>query len=125
MKSKLFFPLSYSNVDIYYIELDSIKNENEFIDKLNQVKKSLNTIINREYIILHIEESKITNKVFDEIISFISIYKNKMKRFGIVGAHGFLSLKMKKHMKSINDLESYFCNDLQKAKDIIVGLIRK
>jgi hypothetical protein len=125
MRNKLFFPLSYNNVDIYYIELDSIKNENEFIDKLNQVKKSLDVIINREYIILHIDESKITSKVFHEIILFINTYKKKMKRFGIVGVHGFLSLKMKKHMKSINDLEFYFCNDLQKAKDIIVGLIRK
>ena len=48
-----------------------------------------------------------------------------MKRFGIVGVHGLLSLKMKKYMKSINELEYYFCNDLQKAKDIMIGLIRK
>ena len=76
-------------------------------------------------IILHIEESNVTKKVFDEIITFINTYKIKMKRLGIVGAHGFLSLKLRKQLKNINDLDYYFCNDYQKAKDIIIGLIKK
>ena len=59
MRNKLFFPLSYNNVDIYYIEQDSIKEENEFIEKLNQVKILVNEINNREYIILHIKEKKL------------------------------------------------------------------
>lgn len=108
---KLFFPLSYHNNDIYYIELDSIKNENEFIEKLCEVNELVNEINSCEYIILHIEESNVTKKVFDEIITFINTYKIKMKRLGIVGAHGFLSLKLRKQLKNINDLDYYFCND--------------
>jgi hypothetical protein len=124
MRNKLFFPLSYNNVDIYYIELDSINNEADFIEKLNQVVNALNGINYREYIILHIDESKITKKVFDKISSFINNNKHKMKRLGIVGAHGLVYLIMKKQMKKHTELEYFFCNDLQKAKDIIVGLIR-
>ena len=125
MRNKLFFPLSYNNVDIYYIELDSINDQSDFIEKLNQVVNALGEINSREYIILHLEESNITKKVCNEIASFINNNKTKMKRLGIVGVHGLLYLKMKKQMKKCNELEYYFCNDLQKAKDIIVGLIRK
>lgn len=125
MRSKLFFPLSYNNRDIYYIELDSIKNENDFIDKLNQVKILVSEINGREYIILHLEESKITKNVFNEIITFINNYKVKMSCLGVVGVHGFISLKLRKQMKKIDGLEYYFCNDYQKAKDIIIGLINE
>ncbi len=89
------------------------------------MKKSLNEIKNREYIILHLEETKITQKIFEEIVSFVSNYRHKMKRLGIVGTHGLLYWKFKDKMTKITALEYYFCNDLQKAKNIIVGLIRK
>jgi len=125
MKNKIFFSLSHNNVDIYYIELDSLKNENDFIDKLNQVKASINNIVDREYMILHLEESKITNNILKEILSFISDNKDKMKRLGIVGVHGLLYLKLKKHMMDITLLDYYFCNDFQKAKDIVIGKIGK
>lgn len=89
------------------------------------MKKSLNEIKNREYIILHLEETKIIQKIFEEIVSFVSNYRHKMKRHGIVGTHGLLYWKFKDKMTKITALEYYFCNDLQKAKNIIVGLIRK
>lgn len=125
ISQKLCFPLSYNNIDIYYIELDSIKNEKELIEKLSEVTKQVNEINSREYIILHIEGSNITKMVLDEIISFIDTYKVKMKRLGIVGAHRFLSVKLKTQLKKINELDYYFCNDYLKAKDIVVGLIKK
>lgn len=123
MKNKLFFPLSFNNVDIYYIELDSIKDENEFIYQLSQLNIVLSEIHNREYFILHLEESIISKKMLDDIILLITAYKVKMKRLGIVGVHGLLYLKTKKQMKAITSLDYFFCNDLQKAKEIIVGAI--
>lgn len=44
ISQKLCFPLSYNNIDIYYIELDSIKNEKELIEKLSEVTKQVNEI---------------------------------------------------------------------------------
>lgn len=123
MKNKLFFPLSFNNVDIYYIELDSIKDENEFIYQLSQLDTVLSEIHNREYFILHLEESIISQKMLDDIILLITAYKVKMKRLGIVGVHGLLYLKTKKQMKAITSLDYFICNDLQKAKEIIVGAI--
>jgi hypothetical protein len=121
MKNKYFYPVSFNNVDIFYIELDGTTNDTDFIDKAGKVQHLINEIVGREYIIMHLEDVKITKNIFNEVIVLVNTNIHKFKRLGFVGVHGFSKLKLMKYMKSTSFQNYFFCNDLQKAKEIMVG----
>ena len=113
--------MSFNNVDIYYIELDGTTNDTDFLYKASKVQQLINEIIGREYIIMHLEDVKVTNNIFNEVIALVNTNNHKMKRLGIVGVHGLTKVKLMKYMKSSSLKDYFFCNDLQKAKEIMVG----
>lgn len=121
MKRKYFYPVPFNNVDIYYIELDGTTNDTDFIDKAGKVQHLINDIIGREYIIMHLEDVKASKNILNEIIALINTNIHKIKRLGIVGVHGLTKFKLMKYMKKSSLQDYFFCNDLQKAKEIMVG----